>query len=88
VPIEPESPIQKAARDTWDQVQRTMFEYEKRPPAGRSDIVHKALEKVRNVQALIGRKNGSNAFRLQLLDLAAFLIYAASLVGDGKISIE
>lgn len=85
-PIEPETPVQKAVHDVVDQVQRVMWEHEGKPPLSRSDILQQIRHKVHNIGQLIGRRNGTNAFRLQLIDLAAYVIYAAAQVADGKIS--
>lgn len=80
-----ESPLQKAARDAINQVQLTLFEHEKNPPLSRSEIIAKVRAKLRNAEELVGHRDGTHAFRLHLIDLAGFLIYAASLVGEGKI---
>jgi hypothetical protein len=85
-PLPPDTPVQKALHDVVDQVQRTMWEHEKRPPLDRSDILATIREKVHNIGLLVGRKNGTNAFRLQLVDLAAYVIYAIAQVGENKIS--
>jgi hypothetical protein len=85
-PLDPVTPVQRATHDAVDQVQRVMWEHEGKPPVDRSDIVLKIRQKVKNITELVGRKNGTNAFRLQLIDLAAYLIYVASLITENKIS--
>lgn len=85
MPREQETPFQKAVRDSINQIQVALFEYEKNPPLSRSEILQKAMAKLRNAQELVGHRDGTQAFRLHLVDLAGFLVYAASLVGENKI---
>lgn len=80
-----ETPVQKATRNMINQLQVTLFEFERHPPLDRSDIVRRAKDKLRNLEDLVGHQDGTHAFRLHLLDLAAYLTYAASLVDEGKI---
>lgn len=82
------SSMQKALQDVGNQMQVMQYRYEVAPPLNRSEILATARRKLGDLDILVGRKNGSNVFHLALIDVAAYLTFAASACADKSVGIE